>query len=110
MSESSLFPADNVRRDGELGGCRIRLMVTRGTDLIAKVTLVAEWGETRLIATSSDTGTAAAATAALISALAAEPKSLGRCRFVARALELGAHHNEYGFDGAILLGQHNVNE
>jgi hypothetical protein len=110
MSESTLFPGDFVRRDSEVGGFRIRLLAVRGTEPIAKLRLVAEWGETGLSATAKDSETAAEAARGLIEALAAEPESLERCRVEARALELGGHRNEYGFDGSILLGRHNAND
>ncbi len=108
MSESSLFPGDFVRREGELGGYRIRLLAVRGTELIAKLRLAAESGVAELMATASDPATATAAAHGLITALAAEPAALGRYRIEVRARELGGHRNEYGFDGVGLLGQHNV--
>ncbi|MGP0066257.1 MAG: hypothetical protein ACLQGP_21970 [Isosphaeraceae bacterium] len=108
ISESSLFPADFVRREGELGGYRIRLLAVRATEPIAKLQLGAECGEAVLTATSSNPDTATEAARGLIVVLAAEPKSLGRCRVEVRARELGGHRNEYGYDGRKLLGVHNV--
>ncbi len=110
VSESSLFPGDFVRRERELGGYRIRLLAVRSTELIANLRLAAECGAAELTAMSSDPGAAEAAARGLIDALAAEPKALGRCRVEVRARELGGHRNEYGFDGSILLGRHNVYE
>lgn len=109
MSESTLFPADFVRREGELGGCRIRLLDVRGTEPVARLRLAAECRAAELTATSSDTETAAAVATGLIAAMATEPASLGRCRVEVRAREMGGHRNEYGFDGGHLLGFHNIN-
>ena len=110
LSESSLFPGDFVRREGELGGYRIRLLAVRGTEPVARLRLAAECGATMLTATAPDLETAAAAARALIDALKAEPDSLGRCRVTVPARELGNHRNEYGYDGSTLLGVHNVRE
>lgn len=54
LSESTLFPADFIRREGELGGFRIRLLAVRGTLPIAKLRIAAECGTTELIATAPD--------------------------------------------------------
>ncbi len=109
ISESSVFPGDHIGRCAEVGGFRIRMLAVRGTELIAKLRLTAEFGETELTATAADKESAEAAARGLIAKLAAEPAALGRCRIEVRARELGGRRNEYGYDGTILLGRHNVN-
>src|SRR5689334_20522103 len=54
LSESSLFPAEFVRREGELGGFRIRLLAVRGVEPTARLRLAAECGITELTATAHD--------------------------------------------------------
>ncbi len=110
MTESTLFPAQFVRRDSEIGGFRLRFLVTKGADPIAKIRLAAEWGELKLVATASNLENATLAARGLIQALAADPTALGTYQIEAKALELGGHRNVYGYDGVALLGQLNVYE
>src|SRR5262249_13062515 len=99
LSESSLFPAEFVRRESEMGGFRIRLLAVRGAEPVAKLRIAAEFGAVELTSTAQDSETAAVAVHVLIVALTAEPLSLGRYRIEVRARELGGHRNEYGYDG-----------
>lgn len=110
LSESSLFPAESVRREGEMGGFRIRLLAVRGTELVAKLRFAAERGVAELTATAADPETAADAARDMVSVLRTDPGILGRCKVAVRAQELGGHRNEYGYDGAGFLGQFNVYE
>ena len=107
MSESTLFPDDSIRRDGELGGFRLRLLAVRGVEPIAKLRFAAECGAAELVARAPDAERAESAARGFIAALMADPKDLGRCRVAVKAAELGGHRNEYGFDGVALLGRHN---
>ncbi len=42
MTESTMFPKDAVRREGELGGFRLRMLAVRGVEPIAKLRFAAE--------------------------------------------------------------------
>lgn len=109
LSESSLFPAEFVRRESELGGFRISLLVVGRTEPVAKLRIAAECGSVELSATAADEATAADAVRGLIAALMADLAGLGRYTLEVRARELGGHRNEYGYDGFGLLGHHNIN-
>jgi hypothetical protein len=108
LSESTFFPKDAVRREGELGGFHLRVLAVRGTERIARLRLDAECGGTELTATAADEDSAAVAAHGLIAALMANPERIERFQVSAKAMELGGHRNEYGYDGVSLLGQFNI--
>lgn len=110
VSESTMFPGDFVRSDGELGGFRIRMLAVRGTEPVAVVRVVEELWKSSLIVRAADPESAAEAARAFLAVLSADPDVLGRCRVTVRANELGGDRNEYGYDGAGLLGTSNVRE
>jgi hypothetical protein len=99
LSESSPFPGEFVRREGGLGGFRVRLLAIRGAEPVARLRLAAEGGVAKLTATAAVSASAAVAARGLIAALAAEPNVLGRCRVEARARELGATATSTGTTG-----------
>lgn len=108
LSASTSFPSGFIRREGELGGFRIRLLAVRGTDPVAHVRFAAEGGVSTLHCKSADLATAAATAKKLIELLMAEPQHLERCEVSVKAMELGGHRNEYGYDGRGFLGHFNV--
>ncbi len=87
VSERTMFPGDHVRRDGELGGFRIRMLAVRGTEPVAVVRVVEELWETSLIVRAADPETAAEAARAFLAVLSASPDDLGRCQVAVRANE-----------------------
>lgn len=109
LSQRSDFPEKLLRKEKDLGGYLLELLVTQGPEVVGQLTIEADSGETALFVEAASQVQADLLSQQFIAGLVAEPLAVARCAIRVRAVSLKAS-NDYGWDGKVFLGAKNVVE